>query len=128
MNTENGDSEAIPQVNPGIWISLTIDWCRGGSLCRQKQQTLNLSWIAINCNKTFSWELISHFFFASGFVCIESLSRGIYLWKFHLKRGTDTDKFLINSYEFNSSALLFPATHHALPGISVCWIFKRAVR
>ena len=50
-----------------------------------------------------------HFFlFTFGFVCIKSLSRGIYLYE-SLKRGIYIDTFLINSYEFNSSALLSPA-------------------
>ena len=43
------------------------------------------------------------------FVCITSLSQGIYLYK-SLKQGFCTYKFLINSYEFNSSTPLFPAT------------------
>ena len=32
-----------------------------------------------------------------------------------LKRGIYTDKFLINGYEFNSSAPLFPATFSSPP-------------
>ena len=49
------------------------------------------------------------------FVCIKSLSRqGIYLYK-SLIRGICTDKFLINSYEFSSSTLLFPATLSSPP-------------
>ena len=65
----------------------------------------------LHCNylqRELLWEFISIIVFAFGFVCIKSLSRGIYLYK-SLKRGIYTEKSLINSYEFNSSAPLFPA-------------------
>ena len=57
---------------------------------------------------------IHYFFFPFGFVCIKSLIREIYLYK-SLKRWIYTNKFLINSYHFNSSALLFPPTFTSPP-------------
>ena len=67
---------------------------------------------------TQSYSLIVTYFFVGGFVCIKSLSRGIYRYK-SLKQVIYTDKFLINSYEFNSSTPLFPATLSSPP-----WTFS----
>ena len=56
--------------------------------------------ISIIFHDTQRHSLIVNYCFDFGFLCTQSLSRGIY--QYHLKRGIDTDKFLINSYEFNS--------------------------
>ena len=76
---------------------LQLCWRR--NLCRQKQFKLKGELL---------WELILIEFFPFRFVCIKSLSQGIYLYR-SLKRGIYTAKFLIDSYQFNSLASLFPA-------------------
>ena len=48
----------------------------------------------------------------------------MYLYK-SLKRGIYTDKFLINGYEFNSSAPLFPATFSSPPPQYAWWVIIR---
>ena len=115
----------------------SLNWTRGlEQFYVVRNRKVELQLIAV---RELLWEWISINFFVLGFICIKSLSRGIYLYK-SLKRGIYTDKFLINSFQFNSSAPLFPATLSNPPrtlslltiqeGCTLnkrCWITKEKV-
>ena len=60
---------------------------------------------------------INFHFFVHFWVCLYKILKSRDLWYLYesLKRGIYPDKFLINSYEFNTSALLFPATSSSPP-------------
>ena len=60
---------------------------------------------------------INFHFFVHFWVCLYKIptSRDLRYRYESLKQGIYTDKFLIHSYEFNSSALLFPATSSSPP-------------
>ena len=62
------------KMNLNFWLQLcwklSLNWSRGGILCHQQQ---------LNCDKNFCENSSSMIFFPFGFVCMKSLSRGIYL-------------------------------------------------
>ena len=73
----------------------SLNWTRGlEQFYVVRNRKVELQLIAVQERLS---ELISIIFFVWGFICIKSLSRGIYLYK-SLKREIYSDKFLNNSF------------------------------